>query len=87
MFHYLDKNISHTQRTHLTDIVAMALSLSYTHRAHVNIHLSIGTGGLVLYHTHLPNPPSTASAVCVQSCTQVETSKHATLSQQQTQSR
>lgn len=46
-----------------------------THTAHVNFFLSIGTGGLVLNHTHLPNPASTASAVCVQSCTQVETSK------------
>jgi len=49
---------------------------THTHTAHVNCFLSIGTGGLVLNHTHLPNPASKASAVCVLSCTQVETSKH-----------
>lgn len=55
-------------------MAASTTHAQHTHTAHVNFFLSIGTGGLVLNHTHLPNPASTASAVCVQSCTQVETS-------------
>lgn len=55
--------------------MAASTTHAHTHTAHVHFFLSIGTGGLVLNRTHLPNPASTASAVCVQSCTQVETSK------------